>query len=355
MKINHSAGSMNPGRSAMSMHHGYPWNSRRIFSTPGKQEFVIPSNVSRIRALVWGGGGSGAAGIYCTGGGGGGFTEHIWACSPGEIVSMIIGAGGEALITDNLPGNAGGSSSLTSGGISLSATGGSGGSQGIKFHRPDNGGQGFGGMITAKGGSGGRSVNYVGGSLPSGGGSAGSWLGNGHDGGDNNCTSNTNYSTAGGGGIGGKGGDAGRSGYFYGSGGGVWGDGGTSRSSITGAKGGSGYAGGNGGVYSSHYQKSAENGTSAPWWDIYDICGAGGGAPPAASTGYINPGNGGPGAGGAGGYHSGGKGGILGGGGCGYNYGGGAGGLGGGGGASRDTDSNNPAGKGGNGLIILYF
>ncbi len=267
MKINHSVrtgGVTGSTGSAMSMHHGYPWNSRRIFSTPGKQKFVIPENVLRIRALVWGAGGSGASGTHCTGGGGGGFTEHIWSCSPGDMISMIVGAGGEGLITNNFPGNAGGSSSLVSGEISLSATGGGGGSQGVQFHRPDNGGQGFGGMITAKGGSGGRSVNYAGGGLPSGGGSAGSWLGNGYDGGDNNSTSHTYDSAAGGGGIGGKGGDTVNVNYSYGSGGGVWGGGETSRNSTTGANGGSGYAGGSGGVHSTNYSKPPENGPRGP-------------------------------------------------------------------------------------------
>ncbi len=183
-------------------------------SSPGSSTYTVPAGVYSITIQAWGGGGGGSKGYSNTkgtGGGGGGFVQKTVSVNPGDIVSLVVGAGGaEQTISGN--GNAGGTSSATVGSTSIFATGGFGGrSTAIPTDTGGLGGIGFGGDYMYRGGSG-TLVNFPMAASPggSGGGGAGS-LGNGFNS-DGSLT--TNYGSnstggpggAGGGGAGGDGG-----------------------------------------------------------------------------------------------------------------------------------------------------
>lgn len=334
--------------------HGIPWRSRDMFMVAGSKTFTIPDGITMIRALVWGAGGNGATGTanYPGGGAGGGFVEHWWDCIPGTSLSLVIGAAGGSA------GSNGGSSSLVDSvsSISLTATGGAGG-----IASPTSGasgGTGSGGNITAVGGAGGYgSSTYSG--VHGGGGAAGSWLGVGGRGGKF-IDFNSNAG-CGGGAIGPNnhgGSISGSSGFPCGSGAGVWGPGHCDLSTTVGANGGSGLVPGNAGIngVSSYTISQPTPGSGSAWWEIYDLDGGGGASGPHSG---FNGADGGPGAGGGGAAGSttaffAGNGGILGGGGGCYGGNGGNGGNGGGGGAGNNSAT--PGfGRGGDGLIIIYY
>ena len=120
------------------------------FQTPGSYTFVVPAGVYRIMARVWaGGGGSGGtyqAGSASLGGGGGGYSERRIAVTPGDVITIIVGAGGAAGVGGPGPtaGGAGGSSSV---GSYCSASGGQGGAPatGSAAGGGTTGGRGYGG------------------------------------------------------------------------------------------------------------------------------------------------------------------------------------------------------------------
>ena len=132
--------------------------------------FVVPDGIEYVRVRLWGGGGgsfrdSGSSDTF--GGGGGGFALKICKVSPGDSVSVTVGAAGEFL-DRGIPGSDGGTSSF---GSFFSATGGEGGSS----SGPSLGGEGIGGDINFKGGG----TLFATGGIESTGGSSGSLLGNG--------------------------------------------------------------------------------------------------------------------------------------------------------------------------------
>jgi hypothetical protein len=317
-----------------SFTHGFPWRFRHIDFNAGTKIFTVPSGVTCLRACIWGGGAGGNqtySSFTTSGGTGGGFTEHLWECAPGTILTLVVGAGG-------VGGGAGGTSSLTDNrDVTLSATGGAG------YNNP---GQGFGGnIINAAGGLNTYSsnANYRGS-----GSAAGSWLGTGGAG----VVSTTTGRCSGGGAIGGKNGAS-----SYGSGAGVLGDGQTQSTVATVVTGGPGFNN----PVAGNAQTGAlpEDAVRQTWFDIYELAGPGGCSAGYDSGGYnVPPGNGGEGGGGGGGSHTagpaanGGHSFMFGGGGAGYIN-GGNGGLGGGGGGAGSSAS--VAGKGGSGMIILYW
>ena len=106
-------------------------------TTPGSHPQVVPMGITRMRITIAGGGGSGTTligvgGDFFAGGGGGsgGYRQNEdKAVTPGETISVTVGAGGAAS-SYSLPGFAGSAGGLTtiSGGFgSSTATGGSGG------------------------------------------------------------------------------------------------------------------------------------------------------------------------------------------------------------------------------------
>ncbi len=191
----------------------------------GATTWTVPTGVTKIRITCIGGGGGGGiyAGIYYGGdaGGGGGFATGEFTVTPGETLTINAGAGGGGKWTSGGWGSGGGATTViddTNSGSSISVTGGgglggyyantgsnTGGTGAISGSNlvsgtdfVSNGGKGGYGSPTAYGFG---STGYGGG----GGGSAGSFLGNGYEGGRAQ-DGGYNYSSAGGAGIGGSGG-----------------------------------------------------------------------------------------------------------------------------------------------------
>ena len=88
--------------------------------------FVVPSGVSQLEVELWGGGSgsfASVAGGPSGGGSGGGYArKRIQGVSPGQSVTVTVGAGGTAGTTSGTPAGAGGTTSF---GQYVSATGGS--------------------------------------------------------------------------------------------------------------------------------------------------------------------------------------------------------------------------------------
>src|SRR5690625_4206140 len=173
--------------------------SQQIYSTPDTYQWTVPPCVNEITVKVWGAGGggggtssrqSGTGDRYeaCTeggGGGGGGFAMRTYAVTPGEVYTIVVGAGGAAgtgVDNNASAGNGGDGNASTFDGPAvtpfgiLTATGGTGGGGATanntsgSAHIGDNGSGGAGGS-----GSNGT-TNYTGGS-----GSAGSHSAGCHD------------------------------------------------------------------------------------------------------------------------------------------------------------------------------
>ncbi|HEY6505848.1 MAG TPA: SprB repeat-containing protein, partial [Chitinophagaceae bacterium] len=199
----------------------------QTFSTPGTfaNGFIVPAGVTSITVQCWGGGGGGGTDAGNNnggpGGGGGAYASSVLTVTPGQVISVTVGAGGAATV-------AGGQSSFgifviaLGGGSSTTSTAGTGGQASgsigdIKFSG-GNGGVGSGGT-TGVGGSGGGSSasasgNGVNGSNFSG--ATGGAGGNGPDGdggagGNNGVSGGAVAGTAPGGGGGGRGDNGGTS------------------------------------------------------------------------------------------------------------------------------------------------
>ena len=178
--------------------------------------FVVPSGVTRISAVVIGGGGQGAASINSgnstsgAGGGGGLSWKNNIPVTPGETLTVVVGAGGS--IGSNYIGEDGAASYIARGGTTLLlANGGKGGvgNNGIRPNWEWLGGLGGtgGASVDASygGGNGGRGGNGTIGSTNyrAGGGGAGGYSGNGGTGGNAGGSYNPGSAGSGGGGGGG--------------------------------------------------------------------------------------------------------------------------------------------------------
>ena len=136
-----------------------PGFSRMVtFTTPTTTStstaFSVPNGVTSIRVRLCGGGGGGGAGMSNLGGGGGGgggFTEGIVTVSPGQVIPVIIGAGGTGAISSGQDATAGAASYF---GSIMSATGGSPGASATTFASGGMPGVGAGGSLNTAGGYG---------------------------------------------------------------------------------------------------------------------------------------------------------------------------------------------------------
>lgn len=105
-------------------------SGQEIWSVAGTYSWTVPAGVSRVLAEVWGAGGgggganSGSVASAGAGGGGGGYARKYFSVTPGQIIPIIIGAGGTRGISGVIHGGAGGDSSIDG---SLVAPGGAGG------------------------------------------------------------------------------------------------------------------------------------------------------------------------------------------------------------------------------------
>ena len=103
------------------------------FQTPGTNQFVVPAGIYRARSEIWSaGGGAGYQGVTTDttsppGGAPGSYGMRDWDVVPGQIIPLVVGAGGVGGTSVSAPGQAGGASSVTVGGITMMALGGAGG------------------------------------------------------------------------------------------------------------------------------------------------------------------------------------------------------------------------------------
>lgn len=167
-------------------------SDQEVFTT--SNSFIVPTDVTSVSAAVVGAGGGGGASEDSDetggGGGGGGLAYETFAVTPGETLTVTVGAGGTG---------AGGASSISRGGTLLVAANGGGAGQ-------SRGNGGAGGTVTTgtggTGGAGGAGSDRAS-TNAGGGGGAGGYSGNGGSGGS---AANTGSATAGSGGGGGGGG-----------------------------------------------------------------------------------------------------------------------------------------------------
>ena len=160
-----------------------------LFDTIGSRSWPVPEGITSMCAvMVGGGGGAYNAGYYSSGAGGGlGYKNHI-PVSPGDTVSVTVGAGGGV-------NSAGATSSITVNATTYSAGGGQGGVANYNFR--------YGGSPSGNcdgGGTGGRGRpaghNTQGQIYGSGGGGAAGYSGNGGDSsGGTSMGSSSSYNT----------------------------------------------------------------------------------------------------------------------------------------------------------------
>lgn len=104
-------------------------NNRVVFPSAGTFTWTVPVGITRIYAQVWGAGGGGGS---CSGsnssgagGNGGGYSGGVFTVTPGQVLTIVVGAGGAGYVaTVGAAGLTGGTSSV---GALISATGGGGG------------------------------------------------------------------------------------------------------------------------------------------------------------------------------------------------------------------------------------
>lgn len=225
------------------------------FTTAGNDSFVVPSGITSITVKAWGGAGGGGAGNGNSGvggtGGGGGYAKAVINVTPGETLTLRIGAGG-AKATANQRGGSGGEASKVQRSstilVEAGAGAGGGGRRGNTSGTEGDGGAG-GGTTGQQGRAGSTGPPGLGGTQSAGGtggngtgdGATGVSQGGGNGSGTTACNNNvTGTGSNGTGGTGGtftttcQGGGGGGGGY-YGGGGGA-----TSSSNNTSAGGGGG-------------------------------------------------------------------------------------------------------------------
>lgn len=227
-----------------------------VYLTPGQDTFTVPDFVYALEIKVWGaGGGGGGARLWASGGNGAGgsYVTGTVAVTPGEVLDVYIGGGGDGGAGDNAFGDAGGGGGGGYSGarrtlvwLSIAGAGG-GGAPDAAFSET---------IVRGTGGSGGKSVGLTG-SYGSGvatrpgqgghqtfGGAAGTDGYNGTDG--SSLQGGDGFGGLGGAGgingggngarnaadVGGRGGGGGGAGIFGGGGGGNWGGGGGGPSTL---------------------------------------------------------------------------------------------------------------------------
>ena len=211
------------------------------YSTAGTDSFTVPTGVTNITVKLWGGAGGGGAGSNSTGvggnGGGGGYAKAVINVTPGENLTIRVGAGG-AKATANQRGGSGGEASKVSRSSTIlleaGAGAGGGGRRGNTSGTEGDAGAG-GGTTGQQGRAGSTGPPGLGGTQAAGGtggngtgdGATGATQGGGDGGSTGACT--TNATATGSNGTGGAGGvftttcaaGGGGGGGYYGGGGGA--------------------------------------------------------------------------------------------------------------------------------------
>lgn len=112
----------------------YP-SGNQSWTTAGTYTWTVPTDVKKITALVTGGGGGGGGSdSYAGGGGAGGFSAKVLSVTPGQVLTIVVGAGGAVGLPYEsgpgwshppYPGDPGGKSEI----VDLITAGGGGGGQ----------------------------------------------------------------------------------------------------------------------------------------------------------------------------------------------------------------------------------
>lgn len=252
-----------------------------LYTSTGSHTFTVPDGVTSVSAFVVGGGGGSSGcptiqGYSQSGpGAGGGSAYGSFSVTPGESLTVTVGAGGSAGTRGSTAagdGGDGGTSSIYSGAtMKLQATGGTGHEwQTTGWHSGGTGsvGSGVTGAGNSGGQAGGSNSNYA-----AGGGGAGGYTGNGGSG----AYFGGDGTQGAGGGGGGGGGTSSSQSYNAGGGGGVGMLGqGSNGSRGTGATNGSGTGGGGG-----------SGGTSASGRNAGSYGGGAGGSSVTGTTGTV--------------------------------------------------------------------
>ncbi|WP_442489382.1 glycine-rich domain-containing protein [Halomonas litopenaei] len=217
-----------------------------IFTSIGTHDWVVPAGVTSVSALcIAGGGGGGHLSSTQGGSGGGGGGLVYWndvPVTPGETLSVVVGAGGSGASRGNSSGFSANASNAT-------ALGGVNGVTGANGDPGGSGGGAVGGTASHTGGEGGgTSATYS-----KGGGGGGGAAGYTADGGNGYGSNDAFQRAGGGGGVGLFGGDTGgtggRGGISYGNGGAGGSGGSSGKSGDNGGHGGTYGGGGGGGTY----------------------------------------------------------------------------------------------------------
>jgi hypothetical protein len=130
----------------------------QVFTSNGT--FTIPTGITRLKVTVVGGGGGGSGfqnvcsvevgGI--AGAGAGTAVKFLTSLTPGNTLSVTVGAGGAGSATNNTSGSAGGNSTVASGTQAISTITGNGGNGGVYSAGPTRGGSASGGDVNINGG-----------------------------------------------------------------------------------------------------------------------------------------------------------------------------------------------------------
>jgi hypothetical protein len=104
------------------------------YATPGSHTFTVPDGVYSILVRLWGAGGGGGYAMSGSngrggpsGGAGGAYAEKRFSVTPGQTVTVVVGAGGAGGNASPQNGQPGLSSTVTVDGVTVTAGGGSGG------------------------------------------------------------------------------------------------------------------------------------------------------------------------------------------------------------------------------------
>lgn len=211
------------------------------YNTAGSSTYSVPSGVTNVTIKMWGGGGGGGAGSNGSGvggtGGGGGYAKAVIDVTPGENLTIRVGAGGAKATANQRGGSGGEASKVTRSSTILLEAGGGGGGGGRRGNTSGTEGDaGAGGGTTGQQGRAGSSGPPGLGGTQVAGGTGGNGTGDGatgasQGGGDGASTGacTTNVTGTGSNGTGGVGGvftttcaaGGGGGGGYYGGGGGA--------------------------------------------------------------------------------------------------------------------------------------
>lgn len=156
-------------------------DSGQVFTSNGT--FTIPTGITKVKVTVVGGGGGGGGSVSgcptstigAAGGGGGAAIKYLTSLTPGNTLSVTVGAAGTAGTASPSAGGTGGTSQVASGTqtiTTISATGGAGGATGSS-PGPGLGGVGSNGDLNIGGASATYNLGTGGSSILGGGGASG--------------------------------------------------------------------------------------------------------------------------------------------------------------------------------------